>query len=87
MGATVLPARCTLTGPGILTSPDILTPLGPRAAPLTATLMAAGSAALAGPRIPGLGRSVTELALLLFLRRLLSLLLRDEADFQQLIAQ
>ena len=34
-----------------------------------------------------LGRPVTELALLFLLRRLLRLLLGDETDFQQLIAQ
>jgi hypothetical protein len=38
-------------------------------------------------RVFRLGRPVTELALLFLLRRLLCLLLGDEADFQQLIAQ
>jgi hypothetical protein len=38
-------------------------------------------------RVLGLGRPVTELALLFLLRRLLCLLLGDEADFEQLIAQ
>jgi hypothetical protein len=38
-------------------------------------------------RILGLRRPVTELALLFLLRRLLCLLLGDEADFEQLIAQ
>jgi hypothetical protein len=87
--ATVLPAlvlsTLILPTPGILPIRGILT-AGPRAATLTTALMAAWTA-LAGPRVPGLRRPVTELALLFLLRCLLSLLLRDEPDFQQLIAQ
>lgn len=79
----MLPLSGVLSRPGVLTLPGIGPLVGPlpRAAGMLSLLLRWARVLVV------LGRPVTELPLLFLLRRLLRLLLGDEADFQQLIAQ
>jgi hypothetical protein len=90
VGSRVLASAGVLAGVWPCIRSCILAPVLPgiRVAALAcARALAVMAAALAGPGVLTLGRPVTKLALLFLLRRLLCLLLGNEADLEQLIAQ